>query len=210
MKRRNGGFTLMELMVVLTIAAIIIGLGAPSFNRFRLNGRLTNSANDVLASLSHARTEAIKSQVIVSMCASANPGDPAATCSNGSNVGWIAFRDIDGNCTRAAAGEDLVTSGAFDHTFNSQPLTVRVNGDCVSFGPTGFTRTVPGVAMLDHFLMCDNRGVVGLPEAGGLSAGRGIVVERTGRSRITRIVTGALADNVTTWGGMAGVALTCP
>jgi len=200
----------MELMVVLTIAAIIVGLGAPSFNKFRLNARLTNSANDVLASLSHARTEAIKSQVIVSMCASANPGDPAATCSNGSNAGWIAFRDIDGNCARAAAGEAIVSSGAFDHTFNSQPLTVRVNGDCVSFGPTGFTRTVAGVAMFDHMLICDNRGLAALNEAGGLSAGRGLVVDRTGRSRITRTVTGALADNVTTWGGMAGVAITCP
>ena len=201
----------MELMVVLTIAAIIIGFGAPSFNRFRLNSRLTNSANDVLATLNHARTEAIKSQVIVSVCASANPSDPvAATCTNNSNVGWIAFRDIDGNCTRAAAGEALVSSGVFDHTFNSQPLTVRVNGNCASFGPTGFTRTVAGVAMLDHFLICDNRGVAGLPEAGGLSAGRGIVIDRTGRSRITRTVTGALADNVTTWNGMAGVALSCP
>jgi len=210
MKRRNGGFTLMELMVVLTIAGIIIGFGAPSFNRFRLNSRLTNSANDVLATLSRARTEAIKTQVNVSVCASANPGDPAATCSNGSNVGWIAFRDIDGNCTRAAAGEDLVGSGAFDHTFNSQPLTVRVNGTCASFGPNGFTRTVAGVATLDHFLICDNRGVVALPEAGGLSAGRGIVIDRTGRSRVTGTVTGALADNVISWSGMAGVALTCP
>jgi len=63
---------------------------------------------------------------------------------------------------------------------------------------------------LDHFLICDNRGVVALPEAGGLSAGRGIVIDRTGRSRVTRTVTGALADNVISWSGMAGVALTCP
>src|SRR5689334_11426588 len=45
MKQRNSGFTLMELMVVLAIAAIIVGLGAPNFNRFRLNSRLTNHAN---------------------------------------------------------------------------------------------------------------------------------------------------------------------
>jgi len=199
----------MELMVVLTIAAIILGLGAPNFNRFRLNSRLTNSANDMLATLATARTDAIKTQVNVSMCASANPTDPAATCTYGSNIGWISFRDTDGNCLRSA-GEPIVGSGAFDHSFNSQPLYVKVNGNCVSFSPTGFTRTVAGVSQLDHVLMCDNRGIAALPDAGMLSAGRGLVVERTGRSRITRAVTGGLADDLTQWSGMAGVALTCP
>lgn len=201
----------MELMVVLTIAAIIVGLGAPSFNRFRLNARLTNSANDVLATLSHARTEAIKSQVNVSVCATTTPASATATCTYASNAGWIAFRDLDGNCVRAA-GEPLVGSGIYDHSFNAQPLTVRVNGDCVSFSPNGFTRNppAPGVTSLDHILMCDNRGIGALSEAGGLSAGRGIVIDRTGRARVVRTVTGALADNVTNWNGMAGVNLSCP
>src|SRR4051812_10223473 len=148
MNRRNGGFTLMELMVVLAIAATIVGLGAPSFNRFRLNARLTNSANDVLASLTTSRTESIKSQVIVSMCRSANPTAPAATCAN-SNIGWVSFRDLNGNCAHDA-GEAVVSSGTFDHSFTAEPLTVKMNGDCVSFAPSGFTRTAPGVAMLDH------------------------------------------------------------
>jgi type IV fimbrial biogenesis protein FimT len=200
----------MELMVVLTIAAIIVGLGAPSFNKFRLNSRLTNSANDVLASFTRARTEAIKSQVVISICASANPNATTATCSAGSNVGWIAFRDPDGNCTRTAASEPLVGGGAFDHTFNSQPLYIRVNGDCVSFSSTGFTRTVAGVATLDHMLICDKRGVVALDEAGGLSAGRGIVIDRTGRARVTRNVGSGLGDDLTQWSAMAGVNLSCP
>jgi len=201
----------MELMVVLTIAAIIIGIGAPSFNRFRLNSRLTNSANDVLASLTNARTEAIKSQIIVSMCASANSSDPVPTCSTGSDVGWIAFRDPDGNCVRAnSTVEAVISSGTFDHSFNSQPMYIRVNGDCVSFASTGFTRTVAGVSMLDHFLLCDKRGVVALAEANGLSAGRGIVVDRTGRSRVTRTVGGGLSDDLVSWDGMAGVNLKCP
>lgn len=210
MKQRNSGFTLMELMVVLAIAAIIVGLGAPNFNRFRLNSRLTNNANDFLATLAHARTEAIKSQVIVSMCASANPSDTAASCSNGATAGWIAFRDVDGNCVRAATGEDKVASGTFDHSFTARPLTIKKNGNCVSFGPTGFTRTVSGVTMFDHVLICDSRGTAALADAGGLSAARGIVTDRTGRSRITRDVTSGMGDDVTTWGGMTGVNLTCP
>jgi type IV fimbrial biogenesis protein FimT len=209
MKKRIRGFTLMELMVVLAIAGIIIGLGAPNFNRFRLNSRLTNSANDMLASLSNSRTEAIKTQGIISLCASDNSGEEGSSCTDGSDKGWIAFRDTNGDCVRDD-GEAVVTNGQFDHSFTSQPLYVKRNGDCVSFSPTGFTRTATGVAMMSHMLICDKRGILPLAEAGSLSSGRGIVVERTGRSRITRTITGGLSDDLNEWADMAGVELECP
>ncbi len=199
----------MELMVVLAIAATIIAIGAPNFNAFRLNGRLTNTANDVLASLVTARTDAIKAQVNVSMCASANPGATDATCADGSTVGWIAFRDPDGDCTRATS-EPIVSSGVFDHSFNSQPMHINKNGNCVSFSPTGFTRTVSGVTMLDHLLLCDGRGIAPIAGSNSLSAGRGLVIDRTGRSRITRTISGGLADDLNTWDATAGVELSCP
>ena len=134
MKRRSRGFTLMELMVVLAIASIIIGLGAPNFNLFRLNSRLTNSANDLLASLSNSRTEAIKTQGIISLCPSDNASDDGASCTDGSDKGWVAFRDTNGDCVRDD-DEALVSNGQFDHSFTSQPLYVKSNGDCVSFSP---------------------------------------------------------------------------
>src|SRR5262245_52432902 len=62
MKRRNRGFSLMELMVVLSIAAVVVGIGAPSLTQFLKNNRLTNTANDVLSGIVKARSEAIKLQ----------------------------------------------------------------------------------------------------------------------------------------------------
>jgi type IV fimbrial biogenesis protein FimT len=209
MKKHGRGFTLMELMVVLAIASIIIGLGAPNFNRFRLNSRLTNSANDLLASLSNSRTEAIKRQGIISLCPSDNAADEGASCTDGSDKGWVAFQDKNGDCVRDD-GEAVVTNGEFDHSFTSQPLYVKSNGDCVSFSPTGFTRSVADVVMMSHMLICDKRGIAPLEGAGSLSAGRGIVVERTGRSRISRTTAGGLSNDLNEWADMAGVELECP
>ena len=83
MKSRSRGFTIVELMVTLSIAALILAIGAPSFNEFRRNNRLTGTANDFLGAVQTARTEAIKRQLQVSVCPSANPNDASPTCTNG-------------------------------------------------------------------------------------------------------------------------------
>src|SRR5262245_19540720 len=100
MKHRSRGFTLLELMVVLALAAVILALGAPAFNDFRANNRLTGVANDFLGALQVARTEAIKRQVPASVC----PSDDGSSCTSGNFRGWIAFVDADSSCTRTTTG----------------------------------------------------------------------------------------------------------
>ena len=80
MKSRSRGFSLTELMVVMALAAIVFAIGAPSFTQFRLNNRLTNSANDMLSATVLARTEAIKRQRAIAVCPSANPLDDSPSC----------------------------------------------------------------------------------------------------------------------------------
>lgn len=85
--RRAGGFTLIEMMTAIFILAILVGLAVPSFNNASLSGKLTGFANDLVASAQLARSEAIKRNVAVTMCAS----DDGATCDDpdGWEAGWI-------------------------------------------------------------------------------------------------------------------------
>ncbi|TFW33152.1 GspH/FimT family pseudopilin [Massilia horti] len=61
------GVTLLELIAVLAILAILAGLAMPSFTGFSANMRVRSVASDLHASLSRARSEAIKRNAEVTL-----------------------------------------------------------------------------------------------------------------------------------------------
>lgn len=83
------GFTLIELMVAIMVLGILLGVAVPSFRDAALSSRLTAYANDLVASAQIARSEAIKRNAPVTLCASAD----GAGCeeSGGWEVGWIVL-----------------------------------------------------------------------------------------------------------------------
>jgi type IV fimbrial biogenesis protein FimT len=83
------GFTLIELMISVTILAILLGLAVPSFNNAVLGGKLTAFANNLVASTQLARSEAIKRNQPVRICASSN----GTSCGSpgGWELGWIVL-----------------------------------------------------------------------------------------------------------------------
>lgn len=54
------GFTLIELMVVVTLAALLLGIGVPSFKGFIASQRVKTAASEFSMAAVHARSEAIK------------------------------------------------------------------------------------------------------------------------------------------------------
>jgi type IV fimbrial biogenesis protein FimT len=180
MKSRSRGFTLMELVVVLALAAVIIGIGVPSFRDFQRNNRLTVAANDVLGMVITSRAEALRRQQVISMCPSADPLAEDAVC--GSGPGWIVFEDPDADCDRADA-EELIAGTSID-----TDVMAATNSGCLSFAGTGFKRVVAGEPSTSYMLYCDERGNTPRNPGGTDSAARGVEVPPTGRGAVMRRV----------------------
>lgn len=91
--RRSRGFTLVELMITVTVVAIVLAIAYPSFVDLIRSNRVSSGANELIASVMLARTEAIRSPGGAAVCPSAD----GASCDVGGdwNNGWIIFQDRD-------------------------------------------------------------------------------------------------------------------
>ncbi len=155
------GVTLVELLVTLSIAAVVLTFAIPNFRDFLLNSRLTSQTNEFVLALATAKSEAVKRGTLVTVCSRATD----ASCANSTtwDTGWIVF--VDGGVAGTVDGADLV--------LQTQPAlagsnTLRAGArQRVTFQNTGFSS-----GFNDTFRLCDARGT---------ATARNIVVNQQGR-----------------------------
>ncbi len=162
------GFSLIELMIALSLLSILIGLAVPGFASITRDTRLATSANNLLAALVLARSEAVKRGRRVTVCTSTDGGSCSADV--GWHSGWIVFEDPDGDALRGAGEPVLLVGEGF-----AEGVRGTGNGplrDYVSYVASGGTRQVGGALQMGRIKICN----------GG--AGRRIILNATGRPRV--------------------------
>ena len=148
----QSGFTLIELMVVIAIAALAITLSTPLSNIYKRN-RVTTQTHDFVAALKLARSEAITRGNPVSICV-ADATDPTQCVApddsspdpvyNWEN-GWIVFSDPVNSCT-IDDGVDVIIN---QHRALAQNFTLRHgNARCIQYNANGVVPYGRGILTL--------------------------------------------------------------
>lgn len=166
------GFTLIELMVTVTVLAILLMVAIPSFNSALINYRLTSISNTFVASAQLARSEAIKRNSRVTMCKSANGVD--CTTSGGWQQGWILFQDVDNNAVKGAAEVIIYTESALPANFS---MTFVDN--YISYTASGGTELTNGAFQSGSMNLCSQA-------SQPVGPARQMVINAVGRVRVAK------------------------
>lgn len=124
-RRSPAGFTLLELMVAITVLAIGLGLAVPSFMDLIRQNRLTTQTNGLMAALAIARSEAVKRGTPVTLCpVDADDEDQCSGDTDWAATGLLVISDV-----RAPLGEVNSDAAAEPNTNDSILQRVPAAGD---------------------------------------------------------------------------------
>jgi type IV fimbrial biogenesis protein FimT len=137
------GFTLLELMMTLSLAAVIVGIAIPSFNRMSANNRITTQANEVVGAINFARSEAITRNSNVTLCRAATETATACAPALGAWTNWIV---------RNTAG--VIRRGTINTYSGSVKLNSDLTLDAMTFGSDGLARTGGALIANRAFTLC--------------------------------------------------------
>lgn len=162
------GFTLIELMITVTVGIVLLGLAIPSFQVVFNSSRINTQANEFVATLQIARAEAIRRNARVVVCPSTN-GTSCLTGNPTGWTGWLAFVDdggfsqsfASGNAAKANNGvvdpnETILRTGLVNTpiTVTTSPGIGGNTGGAIIFRSDGLARTSAGALLNGAMSVC--------------------------------------------------------
>lgn len=134
MKNRISGFTLIEMMVTIAVLGILVAVALPNYRAFVLSSRMTAQANEFVASINMARSEAVKRNAVVTISAK----------DDGWGDGWV-ITDAANNVLRDHPA--LAGGSTFSNADGSAAIAFQPNGRAQLAGATTFNLCNPDTSI---------------------------------------------------------------
>lgn len=164
------GFTLVELMVTLSVLGILTAIAIPSLTQLLANSRVVGAVNEYTAGINLARSTAVNTGLRVTLCAASGPG----TCIGSGNAwtsGWIVFIDDGANPGTIEAGETVLLDRST--WVGMASVTGSASYNSISYVASGRPETA-----------LPNNRLTFIPQ-GDSSAARYVCISRNGRPRLS-------------------------
>lgn len=143
--RREHGFTAVELMVTLSILAILSALALPSFQTFMAENRARGKTMELAAALQMAQSEALRRNREVVFAFTDSPRPVSALTASASGKGWatvaLPLAGADTTSTREVVNVGGYTDGTADVTIDAPTAAVCFlpDGSIKANASTGIT-----------------------------------------------------------------------
>ena len=153
---RAAGFTVLELMISISIIGIILALAMSSFDDLIKRHQANEAVHDMAAIIAYVRSEAIKKSQVVTLCKSADE----LSCGGDWSDGWLIFVDNNKDGSRSL-DEELIRTG---HAAQNYVL---------SYSAFGYTLSQNGT-----FKLC--------PASRNNRYARAVIISKTARTRMAK------------------------
>jgi len=140
--RRAGGFTLVELMVTVAVAAIVVAVGVPSFLRALARHAIISQAEELQDAVRVGRNEAMKRSGPVVLCRTEESNPSHCAGSGGNWQTWVLFTDV-ARSGAFAAGDSVLRQ----RQDASRRTTVTGDAASIRFEATGIAHADNGSAV---------------------------------------------------------------
>lgn len=155
------GFTLVELIITIAVAAVLVTVAVPSFSNTLAGWRLTNVTNEMIAAVHLSRSEAVRLNRGVSLCRAATA--TATSCSSAANWGhWIVL------------GNDVVRRGSPENVSSAISVSSNFTNDTITYGPNGLPNASGTITVCTSASIPDNARTI------SVGPGTRVSVDRSG------------------------------
>lgn len=168
--RRQGGFTLIELMIAVGLTGLLLSMAVPAMDVFVSNARQTGAFNDFVSTIHQARSTAVTTNTRVTICPSSNGTNCEAVSWNN---GWIMFADPDSDRNVDVNETVIAANGPVD----GLTMVSSEFATFVMYRPNGRVMNASLNGSSGAFTLCDKRGA---------DHAKVMIIDLSGRPRLSK------------------------